>query len=248
MVNSRALIRDSRRKHDHERSDERSQRVKTTLGSNITKMENGAYKETLNWFVQNRRLNQNVHAGRNLLRVRESCATSLVLWRMHGSSCFSKCLVPSIFYCDSERCVFFIRFLKNLEFRSVGCWVKFFSSFFFSKHVLSVGNCFSRPDGGPFLVFLVVLSSRPSHQPRMFYDVNASEEFVFYVLHTHSSSPSPLGSSTGVWFVRKYSVWIGGSILRCHLRPTVCTIECTEKAFGARQRTGEEQDSKQILS
>ena len=29
-------------------------------------MENGAYTETLHWFVQNQRLNQNVHAGRNL--------------------------------------------------------------------------------------------------------------------------------------------------------------------------------------
>ena len=31
--------------------------------------ENGAYKETLRWFVRNRRLNQNVHAGRNLSKL-----------------------------------------------------------------------------------------------------------------------------------------------------------------------------------
>ena len=83
------------------------------------------------------------------VRVRKSCTTSLVLWRMHGKSCFSKCLVPSIFYCDSERCVFLIRFVKNLEFRSVDCWVKFFSFFrstscrsVIVSHVLMVARFF----------------------------------------------------------------------------------------------------------
>ena len=68
------------------------------------------------WFVQNQRLNQNVHAGRNLssrqrVQHRKSCTTSLVLWSerkfFFGWRREVNNLVPSFFQCDSECCVFF---------------------------------------------------------------------------------------------------------------------------------------------
>ena len=89
LVNSRALIRWTADENmtmngltkDHKESRHHLARV----------LQNEEWSETLRWFVRNRRLNRNVHAGRNLSRpqrvqVRKSCTTSLMLWRVHGSS------------------------------------------------------------------------------------------------------------------------------------------------------------------
>ena len=91
LVNVRSFdTLDCRRKHDHEWSDEGSQRVKTTLGSGTTVRRMG-HTKTLRWFARHRRLNPNVFAGRNLskherVRVRRSCTTSLIMWRVPGGS------------------------------------------------------------------------------------------------------------------------------------------------------------------
>ena len=79
------------------------------------------------------------------------------------------------------------------EFLNSEAWIvgwSFSFSFFFGEARL-VGNCFSRPAGGP--IFFVVFSSRLSHQARIFYDVNESEE-VFFVCLAKRTSLHPVPS------------------------------------------------------
>ena len=70
LVNSGALIRwTSKRKHENERSDEGITKSQDNTWLGYYRTEKGAYKETLRRFARNRRLNQNVHAGRNLSKL-----------------------------------------------------------------------------------------------------------------------------------------------------------------------------------
>ena len=127
-----------------------------------------------------------------------------------------------------------------LEIRSVDRWMKFFPSSM-AKVVL--------------LSFL--FPARVSHTNHdFFYDVNVSEKFFFVSLACAHLFTQSLRSSTGVWLVRKYSVWIGGSILCCDATSVQALArgreleqwqhcECAKNAFVAQQA---EQDSRQILS
>ena len=128
LVNSEALIRRTAdEKHDHEWSDEGSQKSQDN-----TWLE---FKETPRWFVKNRRLNQSVHVARHLSRpkrvqVQKSCVTSPMLWRLDGSSLFWELSWPFIFllwlralrvfnalFLNSEVCTLDVFFLK----RSTSC-------------------------------------------------------------------------------------------------------------------------------
>ena len=200
LVNSGALIRWTADENmimngltkDHKESRQHLARVPQ-------KEDSGAYKETLRWFARNRRLNENVHARRNLsrlkcVRVRRSCTTSLILRRMHGSS-FLGTVSSKQFSTVTQNVAyvkFFFQFL-NSEASILG-WF-----FFFAKNVLSVIV------SHVLLVarfFLKKIDLRLSHQSRIFYDVNVSDEIVFCLACAHLFTQA-FRSSTGVWFVRR---------------------------------------------
>ena len=173
--------------------------------------------------------------------------------------CLEKLHDESNIVVNARKCFFFLeRTISSLQISTViGNVAYFLIRFFFFQFLARLfGNCFSRPAGGPILLFYSYCSQLPSLTPTThFYIVSVSGEFVFlYVLHAYISSPCPFVRAQAFWFVRRYSVWIGGSILRCHLRPSaftrsragaVAALRVRQNAFVAQQA---EQDSRQILS